>query len=197
MNHTRRAVGRRGGTSLICQDRPRPARAPARPAEAVGVDPHAGAGWCSCGPASERRAAAGAVAQHAEREAQRGRAACRARERRGGTGVVSESRRVLPLLSHGGTVASHIGIVMSVRGTPSRGGLGGSSLAGLRGRTAGAGRSSAADSRTYAKHGELTHRERHVCADHWNAVWLHLWGVTRRQWGCQLGGCRVEPSRFG
>ena len=43
----------------------------------------------------------------------------------------------------------------SVRGTPSRGGPGGSSLAGLRGRTAGTGRSGVADSRGYRKHGEF------------------------------------------
>ena len=124
-------------------------------------------GWCSCGPASERCAAAGAAAQHAEREAQCGRAAaCRARERRGDTSVLSESRRVLPLaLTRWYHSLARTYLIMSVRGTPSRGELGGSSLAGLRGRAAaGAGRSSAADSRTYAKHGELAHRERHVCA---------------------------------
>ena len=43
----------------------------------------------------------------------------------------------------------------SVRGTPSRGGPGGSSLAGLRGRAAGAGRSGVADSRGAGKHGEF------------------------------------------
>ena len=43
----------------------------------------------------------------------------------------------------------------SVRGTPSRGGPGGSSLAGLRGRAAGAGRSGVADSRGSGKHGEF------------------------------------------
>ena len=119
------------------------------------------------------------------------------RESAGETQALCQRADECSLCSHTVVPWPRTGIVMSVRGTPSRGGLGGSSLAGLRGRTAGAGRSSAADSRTYEKHGELAHRERHVCADHWHAVWLPLWGVTRRQWGSQLGGCRVEPSRFG
>ena len=92
-------------------------------------------------PSARRSAVARCIERESARETQ---VLCEQPSRRGG------ATRVLPLSLYG-----LLAQAWSVRGTPSRGGPGGSSLAGLRGRAEGTGRSGVADSRVHGKHGEF------------------------------------------